>query len=231
VEEFLGILFAGGRGTRLGKITSFISKAFVPIYDRPVFMYGLAQLEASRHIREILIVTNAENDDQFRRAGYQTLIQDDAQVRDMLSGLRYARSCGYGGRHAVLVPCDNVSDVDVDGLIGALLGAEAEVCYGLRYIDDLAKASQMGVFDPATRKVVYRPPSPPSRLGMIAPYVVHRDFTWTSTGSDADVVNEANAVTVLYEGRWFDIGDPESLARCVCAVSGRSCSDNGKVQV
>src|SRR2546421_8380422 len=110
MEEFLGVLFAGGRGRRLQPITKFISKAFVPVYDRPVFMYPLAQLESSRYVQDIVILTNEMNDDGFKETGYRTIRQDDDQVHDMLSGLLYLRRNFSLGGDCVLMPCDNVSD-------------------------------------------------------------------------------------------------------------------------
>ncbi|MEZ4689411.1 MAG: sugar phosphate nucleotidyltransferase [Ignavibacteria bacterium] len=45
MEEFLGVLFCGGRGTRISSLTDYISKSFIPVYDKPVFKFGLSSLE------------------------------------------------------------------------------------------------------------------------------------------------------------------------------------------
>jgi len=211
VEEFLGILFAGGRGTRLGLITQYISKAFVPVYDRPVFMYPLAQLQRSQYIREILILTNAENDVKFQQTGYRTVIQDDSRVHDMLSGLRFLREVLKTHQHCVLMPCDNISNVSVDALVEAFLVNNCNICFSLTRVSDQCKLSQMGVYDPATGKLVYKPSVPPSEWGVIAPYVVNRGLIWNGTGTDTDVFNQARTCWLRHEGYWFDIGDPESL--------------------
>lgn len=214
MEEFLGILFAGGRGTRLGEITRYISKAFVPVYDRPVFEYPLALLQASNYVTDIVVLTNAENDAQFAAQGHRTVIQDDSCVHDMLSGLQFLRKSVGNERHAILMPCDNVSNVDVNRLVETFREGECDVCYSVRRIDDRAKLRQMGVYDPATGKVVYRPADPPSQWGVIAPYVVHRDFQWSGAENDAEVFNQGVTRRLQYDGVWFDVGDADSLLRC-----------------
>jgi dTDP-glucose pyrophosphorylase len=221
VEEFLGILFAGGRGTRLGEITRFISKAFVPVYDRPVFQYPLALLEACRSIREIVVLTNGENDAQFTAHGHRTIVQDDSRVHDMLSGLQFVREALGRDRHAILMPCDNVSNVDVNQLVATFLEERCDVCYSIRRVDDPSKLRQMGVYDPASGSLVYRPENPGSPWGMIAPYVVHRDFQWSDAKNDAEVFNQGTSRRVQYDGMWFDIGDPDSLIRCSSFIASQ----------
>jgi glucose-1-phosphate thymidylyltransferase len=214
-DKFLGILFAGGKGERLGLITRYISKALVPVYDRPVFMYPLAQLEASRHIGEIVILTNAENDAKLQQTGYRTVIQNDDRVHDMFSGLRYIREALKTTRDCVLMPCDNISDVSVDAVIETFVAGQSEVCFSLIRVPDRRKLSQMGVYDPDRGQVVYKPAIPPSEWGVIAPYVVGGEFTWVPAETDAEVFNQARISSQQHTGYWFDIGDPISYAECL----------------
>jgi glucose-1-phosphate thymidylyltransferase len=214
-KKFLGILFAGGKGERLGLITRYISKAFLPVYDRPVFMYPLAQLEASHRISEIVILTNVENDAKLRQTGYRTIIQVDDRVHDMFSGLRYIREVLKTTRDCVLMPCDNISDVPVDAVIETFTAAQCQVCFSLIRVPDRRKLSQMGVYDPANGQVVYKPANPPSDWGVIAPYVVSGDFTWVPADTDAEVFNQARISSQQHTGYWFDIGDPISYADCL----------------
>ena len=208
MEKFLGVLFCGGRGTRLGEITKYISKSFVPVYNRPVFKYGLELLENSKHIDEIIILTNDDNNEKLKQTGYNTIVQDDNLVFDMFSGWEFIKKVTDTKKNGVLMPSDNISNVNLDKLIDKFSEIQTDLVFSLCKINDIDKLKEMGTYDPLTSQFKYKNPNPDSSYGVIAPYVIKNSVD-TSAGDN--IFNMAGTDYNHHRGYWFDIGDHNSL--------------------
>lgn len=218
MEEFLGILFAGGKGTRLGLITDYISKAFVPVYDRPVFMYPLQQLEDSQYINEIIILTRPENDEKLSKQGYETIIQDDEKVSDMFSGLKFIKKVKNTTKHFVLMPCDNISNIKVDEVIDKFLSnPNVDLTFSIKSFGNKHKLKEMGVYDIEKGKYSYKPEAPSSKYGVLAPYVVRNSYQ-VPLKPNQELINMTKHNFCEYDDFWFDAGDVASLLECSCFV-------------
>ena len=108
-----GIVLAGGAGTRLHPLTMAVSKQLLPVYDKPMIYYPLSVLFLAG-VREILIITTAED-----QAGFQRLLGDGSRfgahfeyiVQPTPGGLAEAYLLGeefVRGEPSVLILGDNI---------------------------------------------------------------------------------------------------------------------------
>ncbi|MFZ7089083.1 glucose-1-phosphate thymidylyltransferase RfbA [Curtobacterium sp. RRHDQ10] len=151
-----GIILAGGSGTRLWPITKGISKQLMPIYDKPMVYYPLSTLMMAG-IREVLVITTPEYNDQFRALlgdGSSLGMDISYAVQPSPDGLAQAFIIGedfIGDDSVALVLGDNIfhgvglgsnlrKNAEVDGATIFAYHVSDPTAYGVVEFDDDFKA-------------------------------------------------------------------------------------------
>jgi glucose-1-phosphate thymidylyltransferase len=171
-----GIILAGGRGTRLYPLTLATSKQLLPIYDKPLIYYPLTTLMLAG-IRELLIITTADEIAQFRRLlgdGRRWGIELSFAIQDHPGGIAEAFLIGkefLAGSPSALILGDNIFYGDK---LGALLHRSAQAHAATVFACWVDDPERYGVieFDGLYRplRIVEKPKQPKSNYAVTGLY-------------------------------------------------------------
>jgi len=227
-----GIILAGGSGTRLYPITQGVSKQLVPVFDKPMIYYPLSTLIMAG-IRDILVITTAEDAPAFRRLlgdGSNFGINLTYTVQDQPNGLAQAFVIGadhIGNDSAALVLGDNIF---YGPSLGTSLTRFQNISGGAIFAYWVANPSAYGVVefsdDGTALSLEEKPATPKSHYAVPGLYFYDNDVIeiarsikpsargeYEITDINQTYLNQGRlAVEVLARGTaWLDTGTFDSL--------------------
>lgn len=234
-----GIILAAGKSSRLYPATQHMSKALMPVYDKPMIYYPLTSL-IQLGIKDILVITSIEDRADFYellRNGEMLGVNIQYAVQIEKKGIVDALIIGkefIGNDSVALALCDNIFLTDFSYIAKDLhecteSGRATIFCKMV----DRADVHRFGILETTElgnpKDIIEKPVQTDSNLAVTGLYIYPKNVAKKAVKIEPSLrgereISDLNA-KYLKEGRlqyetlgieeyWFDAGTPDSLLEC-----------------
>ena len=244
----MGVVLAGGLGTRLAPLTKVTNKHLLPIYNKPMVYYPIQTLVRAG-VRDILLVTGGNN------AGDFLCLLGNGKEFD-LTHIDYVYQEGHGGiaealglagyyakgQRIVVVLGDNILEDDITPYVDAFRRQEAGAKILLKEVDDPERFGVAEIDGDRVVGIEEKPKAPRSRYAVTGVYF-YDSLVWEvistlkpSGRGELEITDVNNAYIEksqmtfdILPGWWTDAGTFESLYRANRLVAERELGDRARI--
>ena len=230
--DCVGVILAGGTGSRLYPCTKVTNKHLLPIGEMPMIFYPLKKLVGAG-IRDIMIVTGTEHVGDFINllgSGKEFGCQLTYRVQDEAGGIAQALGLAErfaGGQPMCVILGDNIFEDSIETIVKDFLASGCAHIV-LKSVEDAARFGVAVVERDGTsvhvKEIIEKPSVPPSDLAVTGIYCYPNDVfsiirnLKPSGRGELEITDVNNAYIRAgkmqcsqFEGYWSDAGTFESL--------------------
>jgi glucose-1-phosphate thymidylyltransferase len=229
--EPVGIILAGGSGSRLHPCTAVTNKHLLPIGEMPMIFYAIKKLVAAG-IRDILVVTGTEHMGDFLSllgSGRNFGCALSYRVQDEAGGIAQALALAerFANRQPMVVMLgDNIFEDSLLPCVTSFASKPNDAHILLKEVSDAERFGVAVMNGDRVEKIVEKPEVPPSPFAVTGIYYYPPDVfdvirtLKPSTRGEYEITDVNNAYiaqgrlsAMMLNGYWSDAGTFPSLAR------------------
>lgn len=229
-SDCVGIILAGGTGSRLHPCTKVTNKHLLPIGEMPMIFYPLKKLVGAG-ITDILIVTGTEHMGDFISllgSGKDFGCRLTYRVQDEAGGIAQALALAErfaNGQPMCVILGDNIFEDSINNVISEFMKDPATSHIILKEVTDPERFGVAVVDGKRITKIIEKPADPPSHFAVTGIYCYPGDVFNIIKGLKPSSRNELEITDVnnayieagrlgysMFKGYWSDAGTFPSLS-------------------